>query len=82
MAALVFSSLINIVLFFRVIEIGYYEPFSDHNEHGSHSEPMDEAPLSMLVPLLIVAASLVVVGMYTGDMVTHIIQFAIPTSIV
>jgi multicomponent Na+:H+ antiporter subunit D len=82
MAALVFSSLINVVLFFRVIEIGYYEPFSDHNEHGSHSEPMDEAPLSMLVPLLIVAASLVVVGMYTGDMVTHIIQFAIPTSIV
>jgi multicomponent Na+:H+ antiporter subunit D len=82
MAALVFSSLVNVVLFFRVIEIGYYEPFSEHHKHGFHTIPMDEAPLSMLVPLLIVAAGLVVVGMYTGDMVTHIIQFAIPTSIV
>ncbi|UCD31455.1 MAG: monovalent cation/H+ antiporter subunit D family protein [Desulfobacterales bacterium] len=82
MVALIFSSLINLVLFFRVIEIGYYEPFGNQNEHGSHFEPMDEAPLPMLVPLLLVAASLVVVGMYTGDIVTHIIQFAIPTSIV
>ncbi len=84
MAALLFSSLINVVLFFRVIEIGYYEPFSDHHGHGSgsDSEPIDEAPLPMLVPLLIVAAGLVVVGMYTGDIVTHIIRFAIPTSIV
>jgi multicomponent Na+:H+ antiporter subunit D len=82
MAALLFSSLINVVLFFRIIEIGYYEPFSDHHGHGSDSEPFDEAPLPMLVPLLLVAASLVVVGMYTGDIVTHIIQFAIPKSII
>lgn len=82
MVALLFSSLINVVLFFRVIEIGYYEPFSDHHGHKSHSESIDEAPLSMLIPLLIVAASLVVVGLYTGDIVTHIIHFAIPKSII
>lgn len=82
MVALLFSSLINVVLFFRVIEIGYYEPFSDHHGHGSHFESIDEAPLSMLIPLLITAAGLVVVGLYTGDIVTQIIQFAIPKSII
>lgn len=80
-AALLFSSLVNVVLFFRIIELGYFEPFSDHHGHNHHPEPIDEAPLSMLVPLIIVAAGLVVVGMYTGDIVTHIIDFSIPAGI-
>jgi len=80
--ALLFSSLVNIVLFFRIIELGYFEPFSDHQGHNHHPEPIDEAPLSMLVPLIIVAAGLVVVGMYTGDIVTRIIDFSIPAGIV
>jgi len=79
--ALLFSSLVNVVLFFRIIELGYFEPFSDHHGHNHQSEPIDEAPLSMLVPLIIVAAGLVVVGMYTGDIVTRIIDFAIPAGI-
>jgi multicomponent Na+:H+ antiporter subunit D len=82
MVALLFSSLVNVILFFRVIEISYYEPFSDHHGHEHHSEPMAEAPLTMLVPLLIVAAGLVLVGIYTGDIVNRIIQFAIPEALV
>ena len=81
-AALLFSSLVNVVLFFRIIELGYFEPFSDHHGHNHQSEPIDEAPLSMLVPLIIVAAGLVVVGMYTGEIVTRIIDFSIPAGIV
>jgi multicomponent Na+:H+ antiporter subunit D len=77
-AALLFSSLVNVILFFRVFEISYYEPFSDHHGHGHHAEPMAEAPLTMLVPLLIVAVGLVLVGLYTGDIVNQIIRFAIP----
>ena len=80
--ALLFSSLVNVVLFFRIIELGYFEPFSDHHGHNHQPEPIDEAPLSMLVPLIIVATGLVVVGMYTGDIVTLIIDFAIPAGIV
>jgi multicomponent Na+:H+ antiporter subunit D len=81
MAALLFSSLVNVVLFFRIIEIGYYEPMA--REHGDHdrSGHIAEAPLTMVVPLLIVAAGLVAVGIYTGDIVSHIIEFAIPGSI-
>lgn len=87
MVALVFSSLVNVVLFFRIFEICYYEPFSDHHghgdEHGHHPEPvMDEAPVTMLVPLFIIAAILVLVGLYTGDIVNQIIDFAIPRGLV
>ncbi len=80
--ALLFSSLVNVILFFRVIEISYYEPFSDHHGHEHHPETMAEAPLTMLVPLIIVAAGLVLVGIYTGDIVNQIIQFAIPKGLV
>ncbi|MGD8512536.1 MAG: monovalent cation/H+ antiporter subunit D family protein [Deltaproteobacteria bacterium] len=82
MVALLFSSLVNVVLFFRVIEICFYEPFSNDHGHGHHPEPMAEAPLTMLVPLFIVAAGLILVGLYTGDIVNNIIEFAIPKSIV
>jgi multicomponent Na+:H+ antiporter subunit D len=82
MVALLFSSLVNVILFFRVLEIGYYEPFSGHHGHEHHSEPMAEAPLTMLAPLMIVAAGLVLVGIYTGDIVNQIIQFAIPEGLV
>jgi multicomponent Na+:H+ antiporter subunit D len=87
MAALLFSSLVNVVLFFRIFEICYYEPFSDHHGHGDedghHPEPtIDEAPVTMLVPLFIIAAILVLVGLYTGDIVNQIIEFAIPQGLV
>jgi multicomponent Na+:H+ antiporter subunit D len=78
MVVLLFSSLINVVLFFRVFEIGFYEPFSDHEGHEHHSAVMAEAPLTMLVPLYVVAISLILVGLYTGDIVNHIVQFVIP----
>lgn len=76
--ALIFSSLINVVLFFRVFEIAFFEPLADHHADGFLQEPMREAPLSMLVPLYIVAAGLIMVGIYTGDIVGQVIQFAIP----
>ncbi len=79
--ALLFSSLINVILFFRIIEIAFYEPFGNDHAHTSQPECIKEAPLTMLIPLLIVAVGLVIVGVYTSDIVTHIIQFAIPKGI-
>ena len=82
--ALLFSSLVNAVLFFRIFEIAYFEPFSDGHgdDHGhGNGDTINEAPLSMLVPLLITAASLIVLGIYSGDIVTKIIQLAIPAGI-
>jgi multicomponent Na+:H+ antiporter subunit D len=81
MAALLISSLVNAILFFRVIEIAYFEPKVDH--HAGHGEiiKIDEAPLSMLVPLIIVALCLIGIGFYSGDIVTNIISHSVPAGL-
>ncbi|MBW1962449.1 MAG: monovalent cation/H+ antiporter subunit D family protein [Deltaproteobacteria bacterium] len=81
--ALLFSRLGNVVLFFRVIEIGFFEPFSDHHHDKGEAAIVrrSEAPLGMVLSLFLVAAALVVLGIYTGDIVTEIIQYAIPKGI-
>ena len=81
--ALLFSSLVNVVLFFRIFEIGYFEPFAEHGDHHGHpSSRINEAPLSMVAMLLLVAAGLVLLGMFSGDIMTHIIMPAIPAEII
>ncbi|WP_461210566.1 complex I subunit 5 family protein [Desulfocurvus sp. DL9XJH121] len=83
--ALILSSLINIVLFFRIFEISYFEPYGDMHGahyHGPPHEEINDAPWGMVVPLLAVAAGLVVLGLYSGDLVTKIIDLAIPATIV
>lgn len=83
LAALIISSLINLVLFFRIFEIGFFEPMeAAHGEHshGEHAEgeAIQEAPISMIVPLILVGLSLVVVGLYSGLIVQHIIMPFLP----
>ncbi len=109
--ALIFSSLVNAVLFFRIFEIAYFEPFKEHHHTGdengreqeddyegnAHSNPIhndphgsshghgvliNEAPLSMLLPFIGVCVLLVVLGLYSGSIVTNIIHFAIPAGII
>lgn len=80
-AALVLSSLVNIILFFRIFEIGLFEPATAHSTgHHAHS-PMREAPMSMLMPLLLMAVGLIVAGLYTGTLVELLIDPAIPNAI-
>jgi len=76
--ALLFSSLINVVLFFRVIELSF---FHTDGHHDRPKESLNEAPLSMLISLMVVAAGLIVLGIYTESIVSKIIHFAIPTGI-
>ncbi len=91
--ALIFSSLVNAVLFFRLFEIAYFEPFNDDQHHGtaqSHGTShhhggaivIKEAPLDMLIPFLVASMTLIVLGLYSGKIVTNIIQFAIPTGVI
>ena len=81
-AALLFSSLVNVVLFFRIFEIGYYESPTEAHGGGHSQGSIEEAPLSMLVPLYLVAVGLVVVGLYTGAIVNNVIRLAVPPGIV
>lgn len=55
---------------------------------GSHEEipmesgstRMDEVPLSMLIPILVMGAGIVLLGIFSPDIIDKVIQFAIPSS--
>jgi len=78
--ALLFSSLVNIVLFFRIFEIGYYSFDSSESHEHTHSgdSGISEAPVSMLAPTLVVAAIILLIGLYNQPIITNIIQYAVP----
>ena len=81
-AALLFSSLISAVVFFRLIEIAYFGKFDEPGHVGHHATvARAEAPVAMLVPMVLVAALLVVIGLYTNEIVTNIINWAIPVGL-
>jgi multicomponent Na+:H+ antiporter subunit D len=78
-AVLLVSSLLNVVLFFRVIENAYLEPGEEHTGGGSELViTNEEAPLSLLVPILIAGAGIMVFGILSGKIISTVIQFAIP----
>lgn len=71
-AALIISSLVCAVLFFKVFEICFFEPVTDtHGHHGT--APITEAPVSMLVPLGLVSVAIVGAGVYAGTIVNTLI---------
>ncbi len=79
-AALIFSSLINVVLFFRILEIAYFEPASElHNSHhgSSGSINFQEAPLSILAPVAASAILLILLGICTKPIVETVILNAL-----
>jgi multicomponent Na+:H+ antiporter subunit D len=87
--ALLVSSLIAAIIFFRLIEIALFGPPDTappadgygHDHDHAPSQPAaarTEAPASMLVPMVVTAASLVVLGLYTNEVVTHFIRWALP----
>jgi multicomponent Na+:H+ antiporter subunit D len=88
---LLLSSLLNAVIFFRIIENVYLKGSRGQGVKGSsENEPsnprtleslnpvFDEAPLSMLVPIFITAAGILVLGIYSGKIISNVIQFAVP----
>ncbi len=78
-AVLLVSSLLNVILFFRVIENAYLEPGEVHND--KETEPAiitQEAPLSLLLPILAAGIGILSFGVLSGKIVSGIIQYAIP----
>lgn len=72
-AALIISSLICAVLFFKVFEISFFEPMSQGHEDSHSIVTIEEAPLSMLIVSGFVSLSLIVAGLYSGTIVNTII---------
>jgi multicomponent Na+:H+ antiporter subunit D len=81
-AILLISSLLNAILFFRVIENIYFEPAAYARNKGEHEEiSLDEIPLTMLIPILILTAGILSLGIVSGKIVSNIIQFAVPAGL-
>lgn len=85
-AALLGSSLVNAVLFFRVFEIAHFgkHPVESHDGHGRAGEPVErrEAPLRALVPLLGAAALVVLLGVFNGPVVEFVRTALVETAAV
>jgi multicomponent Na+:H+ antiporter subunit D len=72
--ALIISSLICAVLFFKVFEVCFFEPMSKgHGHHGHASVSIEEAPVAMLIVSGLVSLSIIVTGLYSGTIVNTII---------
>ncbi len=75
------SSLLNALYFFRVMENAYFEERHIHH----HKEPMtavagerEEAPLGMLIPILFLAAGILLLGLFNERIISGILVFALP----
>lgn len=87
-AVLLISSLMTAIVFFRIIERVYFSSSKDIDSGDSslvtRRSPLsfvrDEAPLSMLVPILIMAAGILILGLFSGRIISTVIQFAVPTA--
>ncbi len=82
-AVILASSLLNAVYFFRIIEKTYFSSFVGLGDggHGHHETPavaVAEAPLTMLVPILLMAAGILAVGLFNSQIIHHLLQFIVP----
>jgi len=71
--ALLFSSLVNAVLFFRIIEIAFFR----NSAADDRPLPVTEAPAMLVGPLVLSALALVVLGLGAGGLVDSVILPAI-----
>jgi multicomponent Na+:H+ antiporter subunit D len=80
-AALLVCTLVNVALFFRILDQGLYihrpEPVSSGNTLAPVPHSID-APLSMLLPASVVALAIVLIGIFNQSIVNNVIRFAVP----
>ena len=79
-AVILASSLITAVYFFRVIEIAFFKPdeSTEGREMGDEKIARDEMPWSMLIPTLLTALGIIAAGVFNGEIISAVLQFAVP----
>lgn len=87
---LLVSSLLVAIVFFRIIQTVYFAPAEDTESTHDHKEGVqethpehekyarDEAPASMMVPIFITVAGILFLGIFSGKIISTVIQFAVP----
>jgi multicomponent Na+:H+ antiporter subunit D len=85
-AALLMAGLVAATLFFRLLERAFFGSLDDAvmetagTESGSAVQKirLEEAPLTMLLPLVITGAALFGLGIYTNEVVLYLIRWSVP----
>jgi multicomponent Na+:H+ antiporter subunit D len=80
-AALLVCTLINVALFFRIVDLGLYVHARDVGPAAKHASTLSsggEAPLSMVLPASVLAIAIVLIGVFNQTIVNTVIRFAIP----
>ncbi|MEN2995016.1 MAG: monovalent cation/H+ antiporter subunit D family protein [Thermodesulfovibrio sp.] len=70
---LIFSSLVNALIFFRILEKIYFTK--------NENTPMynfRELPISMMIPIVITALAILIIGLYSGEIISSVIKFSLP----
>jgi multicomponent Na+:H+ antiporter subunit D len=80
-AALILSSLLNAVYFFRVLEKMYMKPSEAEKALNASEVARADAPGSMLLPMFILAAGILVLGIFNAYIVTTFIMPMIPSGL-
>ena len=75
---LVLSSLLSAIYFFRVMERAYFAEVPMPDSSAGPCAVSAEVPGRMLGPILILAAAVVLLGIFNQRVVAHVIQFALP----
>lgn len=80
-AVLLASSLMTAIVFFRIIERIYFMPAPGPVPAAGGQRkrmPLDDIPASMLAPILVTAAGILLFGFMSGTIVSRVIQYAVP----
>lgn len=73
---IVLSSLLNAIYFFRVIEHAFMK--KDPEYQSKSSKGIKELPITMLIPIIALSLGIIVVGVCNAEIVTKVLQFAVP----
>jgi multicomponent Na+:H+ antiporter subunit D len=86
-AALLVASLVAAIMFFRLLEIAFFGDLDRADTSEGHGHAHDtvvtirsDAPLSMLIPMVITAAGVIILGLYTNEVVSYFISWSVPLS--
>ena len=80
-AVILISSLLNAVYFFKVIEIAFFKPDGGKTDEGGGWEgkiETDEMPRSMLIPTLVIAAGIILLGVFNGPIISSVLELVTP----
>lgn len=76
-AIIIISSLLNAIYFFRVIEKMFINQ-KDELKEVRKVPGGKELPWAMIIPILVMGLGILVLGLYNEQIVTQILQFALP----